>query len=72
LQYAWGVRNSYNILVRRAQENKPLVGYWSRLEDIIKINIQGTDYSSVDWFELKEDRIEILHFMKIIMTGRVP
>jgi chitinase len=72
LQYAWGARNSYIILVGRAQEKKPLVGYWSRWEDIIKINIQGIDYYSVDCFDLNQDSIQILHFMKIIMKRWVP
>jgi hypothetical protein len=48
------VTNSYKILVSRAQEKKPLVGYWNRLEGIIKINIQGINYDNVDSFELNQ------------------
>jgi hypothetical protein len=49
-------RNVYKVLVGKPRGKRPLGRPRHRLEDEIRMDLRETDWGSVDWIQLAQDR----------------
>jgi hypothetical protein len=50
------MRNAYNILVRKLEEDRPLSGCRHKWKDNIRLDLREIGWKSVDWIHLAQDR----------------
>jgi hypothetical protein len=61
-------RNTYRILMGKPEGKRPL-GRWV---DNIKMDLREIGWSSMDWIDLAQDRVQWRPLMNTVMNLRVP
>jgi hypothetical protein len=65
-------RNTYSVLVRKPQRNKPPGISRSRWEDSIKTAFRGIGLDGMDWIDPAQDREQWGTLMNTVISLRVP
>jgi hypothetical protein len=65
-------RNTYWVLVRKSEENRPLERPRCRWEDNIKMDLRETGWCGMDWINLDQDRGKWRARVYTVMNLRVP
>jgi hypothetical protein len=65
-------RDTYMILVGRPEGRRPLGRPGCRLEDNIKMDLQGVGWDGVAWNDMAQDRNRWRALVNAVMNLRVP
>jgi hypothetical protein len=65
------MRNVYKILVGKPERKRPVGSSIHRREDI-RIDLRGTEWETVDWMKVVQDRDGWRSLVKTIMNLHVP
>jgi hypothetical protein len=65
-------RNAYKILVGKTEGNRPLRRPRCRWVDNIKIDLRETEWDSMDWIDLAQDRDQWKALLNMVKNIRVP
>jgi hypothetical protein len=66
------VKGTYNILVGKPEERRPLGRPRRRWEDNMKMDLREIGFWDVDWIHLAEDRDRWRALVNTVMNLRVP
>jgi hypothetical protein len=64
-------RNMYKVLMRKPEGKRPLGTQRRRWEDGIGMDLRETDWGSVEWIHLAQDRGRWRAFVNTVMNLRV-
>jgi hypothetical protein len=65
-------RNTYRILVRKPEGNRPLRRPRCKWVDNIKMDLRETGWSSMDWIDLAQNGENWRAFVNTVMYRRAP
>jgi hypothetical protein len=65
-------RNSYGILVRNSEGERPLERPRHRWEHYIKMYLRDVGWGNMDWVHLAQDRDQWRPLVNTVMNPRVP
>jgi hypothetical protein len=72
MQHEWGKRNTYSILVGKAEGMRPLERPKSRWVDNINIDLKGIGWGIMNWVDVAQDMDQWRDLLDTVMNLRVP
>jgi hypothetical protein len=66
------IKNTYNILVRKSEEKRPIGTLRRRWKYNIRMDFKGNRVGNVDWMHVAQDGNQWQSLLKTVINLRVP